>query len=220
MRVSKEYRAEAAQNTKPFVGALVIIALIYAVITAVINFSYTETTVIDGIEYTQSVAPLSFLAIFVAGQFALSWNYISQKVMLAQKPEVKDLFYGFKDYKRGFIANILMSIYLTLWGIITLGIAAIVKSYSYSMTYFLLEQDKSLTANEAITLSRRLMDGKKWKLFCLDLSYIGWHLLCALTFGILTLWVTPRVNEARYLFMKDVYEEAGYTLNCYSEEVF
>ena len=165
---------------------------------------------VGDVEMEVANTPIAFLIYFVAGQFALSWMYINKKVDEDVKPEVKDLFIGFKDYKRGFIANLLMDIYLTLWALITLGIGAIIKSYSYAMTYFLLREDSSLGANEAITLSRKLMDGKKWKLFCLDFSYIGWHLLSVLTLGILSLWVTPRVNEARYLFMKDVYEEAGY----------
>ena len=37
----------------------------------------------------------------------------------------------------------------------------------------------SVSANEAITESRRIMDGNKWRLFCLDFSFIGWELLCS-----------------------------------------
>lgn len=210
MRLSREYRHEAAEKTKPFIGTLIVIALIYTIIIAIINISFTEKQMVGDVEMEVANTPIAFLIYFVAGQFALSWMYINKKVDEDVKPEVKDLFIGFKDYKRGFIANLLMDIYLTLWALITLGIGAIIKSYSYAMTYFLLREDSSLGANEAITLSRKLMDGKKWKLFCLDFSYIGWHLLSVLTLGILSLWVTPRVNEARYLFMKDVYEEAGY----------
>jgi len=40
-------------------------------------------------------------------------------------------------------------------------------------------QHPSLTANEAITESRRIMNGNKWRLFCLDFSFIGWELLCS-----------------------------------------
>jgi uncharacterized membrane protein len=73
-----------------------------------------------------------------------------------------------------------------------------------------MENDKNLTSNEAITLSRKLMDGNKWRLFCLHFSYFGWLILCALTLGILSLWVIPRMETAQYLFFRDIYEEAGY----------
>ena len=48
------------------------------------------------------------------------------------------------------------------------------------MTPYIMAEHPSLTANEAITESRRIMDGNKWRLFCLDFSFIGWELLCAL----------------------------------------
>ena len=48
------------------------------------------------------------------------------------------------------------------------------------MTPYIMSEHPSLTANEAITESRRIMDGNKWRLFCLDFSFIGWELLCAL----------------------------------------
>ena len=57
------------------------------------------------------------------------------------------------------------------------------------------------------------MNGNKWRLFCLELSYIGWYILCALTLGVLTLWVQPRVLEARYIFFKEIYEESGRRVN-------
>ena len=59
---------------------------------------------------------------------------------------------------------------------------------------------------QAVT-SKNLMMGKKMKLFVLDLSYIGWYILSSLTFGILSLWVTPRHAIAQYAFFKDVDRE-------------
>ena len=45
----------------------------------------------------------------------------------------------------------------------------------------LYEVDLSLIhiSNEAITESRRIMNGNKWRLFCLDFSFLGWELLCS-----------------------------------------
>ena len=56
----------------------------------------------------------------------------------------------------------------------------LVKAYSYAMTPYIMAEHPGLTANEAITESRRIMDGNKWRLFCLDLSFLGWELLCTL----------------------------------------
>ena len=210
MRFARDYRVEAAEKTKPQAGTLAIIALIVTIVSAIIGFSIKETQIVNGVEVETSYQPLGFISFFITGQIAVSWKFISQKVYHGEKVGIKDLFYGFKDYVRILGAYVLQSIYLALWTLLFV-IPGIVKAFSYSMTYFLLDEDETLTANEAITLSRKLMDGKKWKLFCLELSYIGWVLLSALTLGILLLWVEPRMKEAQYIFFREVYEEAGYT---------
>ena len=61
-----------------------------------------------------------------------------------------------------------------------LFIPGVVKAYSYAMTPYIMAEHPGLTTNEAITESRRIMDGNKWRLFCLDLSFLGWELLCTL----------------------------------------
>ena len=47
------------------------------------------------------------------------------------------------------------------------------------MTPYILAEHPEMTATEAITESRHIMDGNKWRLFCLGFSFIGWTLLCA-----------------------------------------
>ena len=61
-----------------------------------------------------------------------------------------------------------------------------------------------MSANEAITESRRLMDGNKMRLFLLQLSFIGWIFLGAITFGVGTLWVSAYMETALAIFYEDV----------------
>ena len=77
------------------------------------------------------------------------------------------------------LPEILQGLYVALWSLL-LVIPGIVKSYSYAMAPYIMAEHPALTANEAITESRRIMDGNKWRLFCLDFSFIGWELLCVL----------------------------------------
>ena len=49
-----------------------------------------------------------------------------------------------------------------------------------------------------------MMRGNKWRLFCLDFSFIGWIILCALTLGILTFWIMPYMHTARAEFYQDL----------------
>jgi len=108
------------------------------------------------------------------------------------------MFAGFNDFGDAFVLYLLQLIFTFLW-ILLLIIPGIIKSYAYSMSYY-IRMDKKLSPNECITESRRIMNGHKWELFCLRFSYIGWFILCALTLGILSLWVIPRFNQAHYEF--------------------
>ena len=54
------------------------------------------------------------------------------------------------------------------------------------------------------------MQGNKWRLFCLELSFIGWGLLCALTLGIGSLWLRPYEEVARASFYRQIcYERSN-----------
>jgi len=61
-----------------------------------------------------------------------------------------------------------------------------------------------LSGQDAITRSKDLMRGHRWKLFCLDLRYLGWWILCLLTCGVLILWICPYWYTARARFYQDL----------------
>ena len=57
---------------------------------------------------------------------------------------------------------------------------------------------------DALRKSKEMMDGYKWKYFCLGLRFIGWALLCVLTLGIGILWLSPYVQVSYAKFYEDV----------------
>ncbi|MCK5128612.1 MAG: DUF975 family protein [Clostridiales bacterium] len=87
-------------------------------------------------------------------------------------------------------AMFLRGLYTFLWSLL-LVIPGIIKAYSYRMVPYILTENPQMDANEAITLSRNMMSGQKWRAFVLDLSFIGWYLLGMLAFGIGVLFVNP-----------------------------
>lgn len=91
------------------------------------------------------------------------------------------VFSGFNDFGRTLIAYLLTTIYVLLWSLLLI-IPGIMAGFSYAMTYFLLADNPNMGASEAITESKRLMMGNRWKLFCLGLNFIGWILLTIATF--------------------------------------
>jgi uncharacterized membrane protein len=204
MKKAKDYRVAAQENCSKYTKTLIIITIITIIINLVINYTVKEKVDFEGYTFELTKQPLSFLALLISGPLSVGWASVCKKVHNKGALNVGDIFNGFtKKYFRNAWAYIIQSVYLVLWGIISFGIVSIVKSFSYAITYYILEDDPSISANEAITLSRRMMDGKKWRLFCLLISYLGWMILCALTLGILSLWVVPRIEQAMYSFYID-----------------
>ncbi|MBR1635347.1 MAG: DUF975 family protein [Lachnospiraceae bacterium] len=93
------------------------------------------------------------------------------------------------------ITLLLRDIFLYLWFCLFL-IPGFVKMYSYRMVPFILADNPDMGGTEAITLSRRMMDGQKWNAFVLDLSFIGWYFLAALTFGLVGIFWTQPYRQA------------------------
>lgn len=96
-----------------------------------------------------------------------------------------------------------MSIFTFLWSLL-LVIPGIIKSYSYSMAGFIMSENPEMSAKEAMEVSMRMMKGNKWRLFCLQLSFIGWGILCVFTFGIGYLWLNPYMNAATAAFYDEI----------------
>jgi len=118
-------------------------------------------------------------------------------------------FSGFARPWSAFSTSFMRGLFMFLWMLIPIVgfIIVIVKTYSYACAMY-VRQDDGGGAVGAITTSRRLMAGRKWKLFVQDLSFIGWFLLSILTLGILFIWTIPYYNQARYNFYKAA-KEAG-----------
>ncbi len=83
-----------------------------------------------------------------------------------------------------------MCVKIFLWSLLFL-IPGIVKSFSYAMTPFVLHDEPDLNAGEAIAKSARMMRGHKMDIFLLELSFIGWFILGALSCGIAYFWIFP-----------------------------
>lgn len=152
---------------------------------------------------------LSLLSIFVLGPLSYGYyvSFLNSK-RTGEVVRIENLFDGFKDYARVFLTNLLQSIYIVLWTLLLI-VPGIIKSISYSQTFFVLKDNPELKNNAAIERSMAMMEGHKMEYFCLILSFIGWLLLGILTLGIGLLWVNPYIATATahfYEYVKEDYE--------------
>ena len=61
-----------------------------------------------------------------------------------------------------------------------------------------------MAPGDAIAQSKEMMEGNRWRLFCLHFSFIGRSILSALTLGIGNLWLIPYKQAATAAFYRDV----------------
>lgn len=108
------------------------------------------------------------------------------------RQDVKDIFRMVRDCNKTVrMTMLLKTIYLTLWSLLFI-VPGVIKGYEYAMVPYLLLDHPEMSRQEIFAESKRMMMGNKWDAFVLDLSFIGWNLLGACTFGILTfLYVNP-----------------------------
>ena len=123
------------------------------------------------------------------------------------------LFDAFKeDFGNAVLLGFLKSIFIFLWSLLLI-IPGIVKSYSYAMSAFIQQDAEDKNWKNCIDQSRAMMDGNKWKLFCLDLSFIGWYILGFLCLGVGVFFVMPYHEQARAEFYEDLKNQNASTVN-------
>ena len=192
LKTSKEYRVQAATALKGNYGTAIGLLLVYVLlIVAIYSISFGVGTLILGGAFQVGMC-VAFVGLFRNGSMNFS-----------------DLFAGFRG-KINFGSTIGLSffsgLFIMLWSCL-LAIPGIIAAFSYSMAPYILADHPQMKGIEAIRASKELMKGKKGRLFCLKLSYIGWILLSILTYGILLLWVEPKMSAATAAFYEDIKHE-------------
>jgi uncharacterized membrane protein len=177
-----ELKAAAKAQIKGKIGVLFLITLIMALISgaagAVLSFIPG-----GGIVATVIITPA----------FTLSLIRVYLNIANGGDAKVGDAFTGFDDFWAAFKVTFLVGLFTFLWSLLFV-IPGIIKSISYSMSMYVLAENKGKPALECIAESKKMNEGHKMELFVLDLSFIGWYLLGSLTCGIAYLYVVPLLN--------------------------
>lgn len=121
----------------------------------------------------------AIITVIIGGAGKLGYAVFNLKLVDNKKVSLTDLFSQFHRFGEGFCMNFFAGLFIFLWTLLFV-IPGLIKIYSYAMAPYILAENPGMTAMEAIKKSRHVMDGNKWRLFCLDLSFIGWWLLCIL----------------------------------------
>lgn len=145
---------------------------------------------------------ISVMSLMVSGGYALSCLRVARR----SEANVGTLFEMFGWFFRFLWMCILMSIFIFLWSLLLI-VPGIIAAYRYSMAVFIFCDDPEKGILQCIRESKEMMRGYKGQLFVLDLSFIGWYLLCVIPF--VSIYVAPYVLTTRANFYRALRGEFG-----------
>ncbi len=205
MRTNKELRAAARNELSGFWTMPVLATLVYFLIASVCGVPRALNAALPHSSAAIAFSSASMLvSLFVLIPLAYGFTLCFLQFIRGSKEDtVERMFDGFKTYGRAIGVQLLMGILIMLWAVLLI-IPGIIKSFSYAMTIYISKDHPELSANECIERSMDMMNGHKWDLFVLYLSFIGWFILCLFTMGIGFLWLIPYIQVSVAEFYEDL----------------
>lgn len=232
MMYAADFRREAREALRGNWGKAVGVGFVASLLGAVTTASGGgngggNSYRVDSISELDGVIPVEFQMIVVAALSVIAFLTLSFAIvhlilggavtlgyakfnlhLIDRKPATfADLFSEFHRLWPAFLLQLLRGIYVFLWSLL-LVIPGICAAYSYAMAPYILMENPSMTPNEAIEESKQLMYGNRFRLFCLEISFIGWGLLAVLfTCGIGGLWLVPYTEASYAAFYREIKAE-------------
>ena len=174
----------------------ILVTLVYSLVAIAISL-------LGGILGVTVIIPfiLSLASIVVQ----IGYIYYCMKVAKREQGAYADLAYLFQDWRFALklvALTFLIDILVSLWSLLFI-IPGMIKAISYSQATMIMLENPDMDIMTAIKESQKMMDGHKMEYFVLDLSFILWMLLIAVTFGIASLWVTPymQITMVNYYYV-------------------
>lgn len=128
----------------------------------------------------------------LTGPLSMGLSLVFMK-LVRNHPEIElgDVFFSFSQrFSKDLILGLMITVFTLLWSLLFV-IPGIIKSYAYSMAYYISLDHPDWGWKECIDESIRITEGHKGELFVLDLSFIGWYIVGSLCLGVGALWVSP-----------------------------
>lgn len=123
-------------------------------------------------------------------------------------PDWKSLYReGLDYYGTYFKVGVVTQIFTTLWTLLFI-IPGIIKGLEWFFVHQIIHDNPNLDGKQARDLSKRMTDGFKGEIFIMELSFILWYLLVAVTFGIALLYVTPYVSCTTAMYYENLKHNA------------
>ena len=183
----------ARESLKDKWGIAIATFLIYALIIGIVQGS------------AETYPFINLILLLISGPLSLGITKFTINISRNQEARIEQLFEGFSNFGTSTGAYLLTVLFTLLWTLLLI-IPGIIAALSYSMTFYIIADDDSIGAMDAIDKSKKMMYGHKWKYFRLLLRIFGLSLLCILTLGIGFLWLLPYAQVSTAKFYEDIKE--------------
>lgn len=112
--------------------------------------------------------------------------------------EIKKIFFPYKLKKEWSISKTMFkrNLYTFLWSFTIIG--GIIKKYSYTFVPYILAENPDIKSSDVLKMSREMTKGYKWKLFLLDLSFVGYDIIGLISLNVFNLLYTNPFRESVY----------------------
>lgn len=176
----KEIKALSREQIKGNVGILFLCSLIVGAISGLLGVIPAVGAIANFI-----ITPVLY--------FGLTLNFIA--VSRNGDAVVERTFDGFKNFGNVWVMSFLIGLFTFLWSLLLI-IPGIIKGISYSFAPYILADNPEMSGSEAINVSKSMTYGHKGELFVLGLSFFWWYVLCIITFGLASIYVSPYICTA------------------------
>ena len=202
-------------------------ALLYLIISACLNFlaGYVNDNFIAYINNVFPSAPVPsvlvhepfspVVIIFVSVMVWLlssvlsgGWSLYHLGIRRNQEMGYGTLFDGFSFVGRLVGTSLAVTVLITV-GSVLFFFPGLIFAYMYRFAVYNICENPEIGIFTAMRMSRMQTRGYKMDLFVLDLSFFGWSLLNALTFGISAIWVLPYVEQTNVGYFQQLKRFSG-----------
>ena len=200
-----------------FVGLTFIYILLYVLASGLAQYG----AIFQGSKFTTLAIVFTIIGAIITILFIpMQYGYYIAHLNSSRQDlpaDIGDLFCGYRRFTDVFVTLLLQLLvifaallpYFIFFGIVAwlklleshifiviivgcvLIIPGLVLGLAYTLAPFILHDKPELHPLEVLRESRMMMNGHKWELFLLMLSFFGWLILCLITFGIGMLWLAP-----------------------------
>ena len=157
---------------------------------------------------TPVVVFVSVLVWLLGCVLAAGYVLYHQGVRRVEEMPISSLFDGFGFVGKIVLLNLVITVFVALWSILFI-IPGIIAGYRYRFALYNLCENPELGVMDALNMSKAQTKGYKLDLFVLDLTFIGWSLLCGLTLGILSIWIAPYIQQTDLGYFEAIKAEKG-----------